>query len=127
MTRILWGLTFFIVILSLVSVAGDSHNLLDLLFGVLWCSWGPIVLAAIYNAVEKNGPLTQYIFAAAFIGSFGFALHILGMTSSAVMSSGSLNESGLILIVIPFGYFKYSFIGGVCGAVTYSLVRFYRS
>ena len=126
MTKVLWGLTILIVILSFISVAGDSRDILDLLFGVLWCSWGSIVLAAIYNAVEKNGPLTQYIFAAAFIGSFGFALHILGMTSSAVMSSGSLNESGLIFIVMPFGYFKYSLIGGVCGAITYSLVRLYR-
>jgi hypothetical protein len=125
MTKFFWFLTCIIVALSFISGMGSSESILDTLFLILWCSWGPLIFAAIYQ-VAKNGTLTQYVIGSAFLGVTGFAFYILSLTTYAVVTSGPLNESALIFIAMPFGFLKFSLLGSVCGGAIYYLLKLYR-
>ena len=126
MAKTFWLLTALIAILSYVSGVSDSQGIWDTLFLVVWCSWGPILFATCYQVMGNDNSLVQYMFASAFVSVAGFALYILSLTTYELLTSGSLKDSGLIFLVVPFGFVKYGLLGNIVGGFIYYVLKFYK-
>ena len=126
MAKFFWFFVGVVALLSFISGIGNSASLLDNLSFILWCSWAPLLIAAIYQIFGHQSVLLQYILSFAFIGVTLFACDILSMTTHVVLTSGPLNESGLIFIVMPFGFVKYGVYGGLLGSAIYFALWLWR-
>ena len=123
MARFFWLLTGIAVVLSLVNSPRADEGGFGALFFILWCCWGPILVATIYQVTEKKDVLTQYVIAGAFAGVAGVSFYVLGLASFLGAASGELNEAGLIFIVVPLGFFKFGILGCVLGGAIYYLLK----
>lgn len=110
------GLLALLVVMGAISSSGDPGGILGRFLLILWCIWAPL-LSVLLSISYKRAVEYSFIFAGAFIGSFGFSFYVLAQTSSWVLTSGPLQEAALVFMVMPAGLLQGLLIGGGLGFI----------
>jgi hypothetical protein len=121
--RYFWLVAGLILVMSIVSGYDNPLNFGNMVDLALWCGLVPTVFAFIFQVIGSTSKKARFILGSNFIFSASFTLVILSMTLFAVIIDGPLNESTLIFMVMPFGYFISFVVATPIGLLAYAISK----
>ena len=121
--KIIWTLTFIQVLLSILAISKDAKTLYDFFGLILLCSGGAVLLATLSSLKNIRGEIHSALVGAHLLTST-LAISLLSFISYTTLTGGPLEESGLIFVVFPTGYIKYSVVGAALGIIIHMTIQY---
>ncbi|MCB4438640.1 hypothetical protein LHL20_20685 [Alteromonas sp. McT4-15] len=122
MKRLFWLVSIALVVMAIISSWDISNSFGEVLFIVGLASGAPLILAGIFSGLKPDQTAMQYVTAASFTAVSAVGLYFLSLASLQVLTSGPLNESGMLFTFLPFLYIKFAVTGALIGGIAFLAV-----